>query len=145
MKNNKARLNHNKKERDQQAESEAANFITYRIRPYETMFQIAERHGLTLQQLMRFNNFTPTTPIRPGQVIRIPIIQPIRPPGPEPLPPGTRPPPNRVYVVRRGDTLRSIARRFGVSVENIMFMNNLRRPTIHVGQRLIIPMGITPL
>jgi len=59
-----------------------------------------------------------------------------------------RPPrarPHRIYVVRRGDTLRGIARRFGVSVENIIFMNNLRRPIIHVGQRLRIPIPIAPL
>ena len=55
------------------------------------------------------------------------------------------PPQNMTYVVRRGDNIWSIACRFGVSVQNIMFMNNLTFPIVFPGQRLIIPMGIVPL
>jgi murein DD-endopeptidase MepM/ murein hydrolase activator NlpD len=44
------------------------------------------------------------------------------------------------YVVRSGDTLTSIARRFGTTVEAIMVANNLTDPNlIFVGQVLLIP------
>ena len=95
-------------------------------------------------------------PIPPG--MRPPVRPPARPPARPPVvrPPVCPPapgvfcppalPPNRTYVVRRGDTLRRIARMFGVSVRNLMFVNNLRRPTIRVGQRLVIPpIPIVPL
>ncbi|MBO9371644.1 MAG: LysM peptidoglycan-binding domain-containing protein, partial [Chloroflexi bacterium] len=46
----------------------------------------------------------------------------------------------QVYVVRSGDTLYSIARRFGVTVQAIQQRNGLADPNnIKVGQQLIIP------
>lgn len=48
----------------------------------------------------------------------------------------------RVYIVQYGDTLNSIARRFGVTVEDLMRANGLRNPNfIYVGQALTIPGG----
>lgn len=44
-----------------------------------------------------------------------------------------------VYVVRRGDTLYSIARRYGTTVNALVQANGLRNPNrIYVGQRLVI-------
>lgn len=58
------------------------------------------------------------------------------PPSPSPAPPG-----GRRYVVREGDRLRAIARRFGSTVQAIVEANGLegRRPRIAPGQTLIIP------
>ena len=47
---------------------------------------------------------------------------------------------NPVYVVQPGDSLGTIARRFGVSVEEIQTLNNLTDPNaLDVGQQLAIP------
>ena len=43
------------------------------------------------------------------------------------------------YVVRRGDSLGKIANKYGVSVSGLKQANNLRRNTIHPGQRLVVP------
>ncbi len=46
----------------------------------------------------------------------------------------------RYHVVRRGETLFSIAARYGVTIRQIVAANGLRNPNrIYVGQRLIIP------
>ena len=45
------------------------------------------------------------------------------------------------YVVRRGDSLGKIANKYGVSVSALKSTNNLRRSTIHPGQRLIVPVA----
>lgn len=42
------------------------------------------------------------------------------------------------YVVRRGDTLYSIARRYGTTVERLMQANGLRSDWLRVGQRLVV-------
>ena len=51
-----------------------------------------------------------------------------------------------VYVVRRGDTLSAIGRRFSVSVATLMRVNHISNPNrIYIGQRLLIPTaGPTP-
>ena len=43
-----------------------------------------------------------------------------------------------VYVVRKGDSLSTIARMFGVSVNTIVWANDLRGTTIKEGQRRLI-------
>lgn len=47
-----------------------------------------------------------------------------------------------VYIVQQGDTLFSIARRFGVSIRDLAAANGIRwNAWVYVGQRLIIPTG----
>jgi LysM repeat protein len=47
-----------------------------------------------------------------------------------------------VHVVKRGETLFSIARHYGVSVEAISAANNIADPSrIYAGQRLVIPVA----
>lgn len=49
------------------------------------------------------------------------------------------PVPGQVYTVQRGDTLYSIAKKFGVTVQSLQTLNNISDPTkISVGTRLII-------
>jgi nucleoid-associated protein YgaU len=50
-----------------------------------------------------------------------------------------------VYVVQAGDNINRIARRFGVTPEAIIELNELRNPSrILPGQRLLIPVGSGP-
>lgn len=50
-----------------------------------------------------------------------------------------------VHVVKRGESLGSIARKYGVTVSNIKSWNRLKRETIHVGQRLNIYRSGSPM
>ena len=59
--------------------------------------------------------------------------------GETPVLPTTTPGAQTLYVVRAGDTLFSIARRFGVTVQAIMVANNLTSYNIRAGQQLYIP------
>jgi LysM repeat protein len=46
----------------------------------------------------------------------------------------------KTYVVQRGDTLLSIARRFGLTVKQLQAANNISNPDrIYPGQTLTIP------
>jgi LCP family protein required for cell wall assembly len=46
---------------------------------------------------------------------------------------------SQLHIVQQGDTLFSLARRFGVTVEAIQQANHLTGDNIYVGQQLIIP------
>ena len=50
-----------------------------------------------------------------------------------------------VHVVKKGESLASIARKYHVSVSNIKHWNHLKRETIHVGQRLTIYRSGSPM
>ena len=50
-----------------------------------------------------------------------------------------------VHVVKRGESLGSIARKYHVTVANIKKWNRLKRETIHVGQRLTIYRSGAPM
>ena len=111
--------------------------MTYTVTQSDTMSGIAQKFGVPVNQLMTYNNLTSNSFLFPGMVIIIPPVTPVPPIG-------QLPPINRIYIVRRGDTIWSIANRFGVSVQNIMFMNNFTFPIVFPGQRLIIPTRIMP-
>jgi LysM repeat protein len=64
-------------------------------------------------------------------------VPPTTPPAGQPIPPA---PANRVYIVQRGDTLSSIAVRFGVTLDSIRALNTIRSGNvILVGDVLILP------
>jgi membrane-bound lytic murein transglycosylase D len=49
------------------------------------------------------------------------------------------------HAVKRGDTLSTIARRYGITVQVIRTANNLRSNLLHSGQDLLIPISARPL
>lgn len=115
--------------------------MTYTVSQFDTIPDLAQKFGVSEEDLKAYNNLSSSSFLRPGMII---IIPPARPFPPRPVPPRPRPPMNRTYIVRRGDTIWSIARMFGVSAQNIMFANNMTFPIVVPGQRLIIPMGNRP-
>ncbi|MGI6658620.1 MAG: DUF3794 and LysM peptidoglycan-binding domain-containing protein [Dethiobacteraceae bacterium] len=80
--------------------------------------------------------------------IKQPHQPPFKPPyDPSPMPkpphdpPSPPPPPQRIYIVRSGDSVWKIAQMFGVPMEAIIAANNLQNPNlIYPGQKLIIPL-----
>lgn len=99
-------------------------YVVYVVRRGDTLFSIARRYGTTVGAIMAANGLTSST-IYTGQRLLIPT--------------SAAPPPYIIHVVRPGDTLFSIARRYGTTVGAIMAANGLRDTTIYVGQRLRIP------
>jgi LysM repeat protein len=48
------------------------------------------------------------------------------------------------YLVQKGDTLYSLAKRFGSSVEEMKEVNQLKSDTIYTGEKLIVPVMSAP-
>jgi LysM repeat protein len=109
-----------------QAETNVADPETIHIvQRGETLSSIARRYGVTVAALMAYNSLTSTT-IYVGQHLLIP---------------GGGSTPVVYHTVQRGETLFSISRRYGVTVQAIRAANGLSSNLIYVGQRLIIPTG----
>jgi LysM repeat protein len=94
----------------------------------DTLYSIANYYGITIEAIMAANGLANPNYIFVGQRLLIPV-------GGAP-PPG----PGTVYIVRWGDTLYSIALRFGTTVEALVMANGLPNAwQIYAGQELLIP------
>jgi len=108
----------------------------YKVRRGDTLSRIARRYGTSERHLMSLNNLRSRHRIRAGQVLILPDSSSDRPVQVA----REDPPADGVYRVRRGDSISSIARRFGVSESDLAAHNQLRnRHRIVVGDRLLIP------
>jgi len=96
----------------------------------ETLFAIAQKYGVPLDQLAQVNQITNPNALRVGQRLLIPT-------GGQQTPATDA---QRLHIVQPGETLTAIAARYGVSPQAIMAANALQNPNrIVSGQRLIIP------
>jgi len=98
----------------------------YIVQPGDTLGHIAEAHGLGLSVLRRLNGFSSRrTRIYSGQRLRVREAV-------------TADEAATRYRIRRGDTLSTIARRFGVTVGEIRRWNQMSSDQIVTGERLTI-------
>jgi LysM repeat protein len=134
----------------------AGNPITVAVAPGETLRQIAERHGMTLEQIMQINNITNPDLIQRGQQLTVwqteatsdPVEVPAAsvsvdaPIESQPVTEAAAPMETTTYTVQRGDHLARIAQRFGVPWSTIAGMNGISDPNqIYAGQVLTIPVA----
>lgn len=89
--------------------------VVYTVRKGNTLFGIAQFFGTTIGDILRFNNIQDPNQIYVGQTLVVPVDTAM---------------PASTYVTRPGDTLWSIAQRFGTTVDQLMTLNNLGNPNI---------------
>lgn len=100
----------------------------------ETMYSIAKTYDISVNNLAVWNNISTSDPIHEGQELRV---------APPSLP--TADTPGKVsssteviHEVKSSDTLYSVARKYGVTIKEIMDWNEKTDFNIHVGERLKI-------
>jgi LysM repeat protein len=108
------------------------------VRAGETLYSIARRYGSSVSAFVQANGLRNANVIYVGQRLRIPGSSG----GGSTRGGGSPPSGGTVHVVQRGQTLASIALRYGTTTAAIATANGLRNPNlIYVGQRLRIPAG----
>ena len=126
--------------------------VIYTVQPGDYLAKIARQFNTTVSAILSVNNIANPNLIFPGQQLVIPTGGTTPPPAtsmPATVPPPatsvpSTPPPGgqTTYVVQPGDTLNSIARRFGTTTSAIAQANGIVNPNlIFVGQVLVIPTG----
>jgi len=113
----------------------ASTFLTptikHKVRHGETLSGIASRYGASVSEITSANSIRNRNRIRIGQVLTIP--------GGDFRGPADRP---GIHVVRKNETLSSIAGRYGVRVRDIERWNSLSsRDLIYPGQKLVLEAG----
>jgi len=101
----------------------------YTIRAGDTLYSIANRFNTTVDELRRLNNLTSNT-LTVGDELFIPNGETSE---------NNDTTTQENYIVKSGDSLYSIAREFGTTVDEIRNLNNLTSNLLSVGQILRIP------
>jgi murein DD-endopeptidase MepM/ murein hydrolase activator NlpD len=108
-----------------QPDAPAAKATQHRVAAGDRLGAVAQAYGVSLAALAEANDLAPPYVIHVGQILR--------------LPSGGEAAPVR-YVVRQGDTLSDIARRFDVATADVAATNGIASPyQLSVGQSLAIP------
>jgi membrane-bound lytic murein transglycosylase D len=132
----------------------APRSATHLVRRGETLALIAGRYRVTVEEMVAANGLVSADRIFPGQRLKIPATgapaQPAAAMSEAQASPeieaavatadlGASAAAAREHVVRKGDSLTGIAKRYSVSVEAIRSHNELASSVIHPGQVLQIP------
>jgi len=108
-----------------QEETETIETEVYTVKKGDTLYGIAQKFNLSVDELKKLNGLTNNT-LSIGQKLKISSFEKDT---------------DTTYTVLKGDTLYGIANKFGVSVNNLKDINNLVSNTLSIGQVLKIPSG----
>lgn len=100
----------------------AVTFQTYTVQNGDTISGITRRFGLTnLSTLIGMNNISNAAGLRVGQKLVIPSIDGLN------------------YTVKEGDTLISLSVAHGISIEDLLDVNDLSSQSLIAGKEIFIP------
>ena len=97
---------------------------TYTVKKGDSLYSIARANNTTVDKLKDINNLTSNN-LSIGQILK--------------LPSGDTNKVNVVYTVKKGDSLYSIAREYGTTVDALKKLNNITSNTLSIGQKLLLP------
>lgn len=109
----------------------------YIVQKGDTIQKIAKKFGVSEEEIIKANNITDPKKLRDGQKLIIPAKHSSQTAEKK----TTRGQKEEVYEVKSGDTLEKIAKKYGISVKDIMDYNDMRDEKIFAGDQLKIPLS----
>ena len=108
---------------DDNATSTPTTYKDYVVKKGDSLYSIANKNNITVDELKKINNLT-SNMLSIGQVLKLPTQDK----GEE----------MAMYTVQKGDSLYSIAKKFGITVDEIKSLNNLTSNNLAIGEQLMI-------
>ena len=96
----------------------------YQVKSGDTIYSIANKYNLSVNELKSLNNLFNDN-LSVGQLLKVPSGLSLV----------------NSYVVEKGDTLYSIAKKFDISVNKLKEFNGLSTNLLNIGQKILIPIG----
>lgn len=106
---------------EKKTEADGAMYI---VKKGDTLYSLSKKFDTSVKILQEGNSLQGDK-IQYGQKLYIPVTDPENEAG--------------MYKVKKGDTLYSIAKKYGVTVKDLLKENRLLKETIYVGQELVVP------
>lgn len=109
---------------------------SHEVQKGETLYSISRKYGISVGELCSENNISTSAVIKTGQKLKIPTQNSSETKNTQKIEK------TDTYIVKKGDTLYGIAKRFGISVETLTILNKMSGSnTIKVGQVLTVPLA----
>ena len=102
---------------------------TYKVMKGDTLYGIAKKLDTTVDELKKINNLTSNS-LSIGQLLKIPT---------KTIDLGD----TEIYQVKKGDTLYSIANKYGIGLNELKTINNLVNDNLAIGQLINVPSGLS--
>lgn len=102
---------------------------TYIVQSGDTLYGIAKRFDTSVQSLRELNNLTSDI-LKIGQILKVNQDN------------DSRPMECITYIVKKGDSLYSIARKYNTTVDEIKRYNNLTSNLLNIGDKIVIPCNV---
>lgn len=121
--------------------ADAKEIQPYRVRRGDTFSNIARKYRTTVAYLRDINDFTRKKKLRAGQRIFVPDRTPLQVKRPKLVASSkSRNSGKKYHIVKRGDNLSSIAKRYRSSVADLKKLNKIQpRSTLKVGTKILLP------
>ena len=101
---------------------------TYTVKSGDSLYQIAKKYNTTVDEIKKLNNLTSNS-LSIGQILKIPEKEEIIPE-------------TNIYIVKSGDSLYQIAKKYNTTVDELKKINNLTSNILSIGQKITIPTKI---
>ncbi|NIA15538.1 MAG: LysM peptidoglycan-binding domain-containing protein [Nitrospiraceae bacterium] len=116
---------------------------TYKVKRGDTLSEIARKYHVSLKELMRVNRIRSARHLRTGKRLVIPGYAPTPRTSTSSSSRGSGARlsdlrDGRVYLVKKGDTLGSIAKRNDLALKDLMALNGKTNSNINVGEKLYV-------
>lgn len=105
------------------------NNDTYIVKSGDSLYSIAQKYNTTINELMRLNNLSSSV-LSVGQQLKVPLSSGSNESNQS----------YEIYTVKSGDTLWNIAKKYNISLSELLSFNNLSSNTmLRIGQQIKIP------
>ena len=108
----------------QDNETNEIEYDNYTVQRGDSLWSIAQKYNITVNELINLNELENTI-LQIGQNLKVPKINIVEPE-------------YEIYIVKKGDTLWSISKENGLTVNEIKELNNLTSNLLSVGQEIKI-------
>lgn len=121
-------------------EGERSAVAVHKVKAGETVATVAKKYGVTSETIRSANRLSTRARVKSGATLFVPVSRTLPASvfrAPEPI--VTAAATTRTHIVRRGETLSGIAKRYGVSVASLRSTNRLStKGTVRTGQKLLV-------
>jgi membrane-bound lytic murein transglycosylase D len=121
--------------------------VQHKVRKGDTLDTLAKKYESDAKTIMLANNMRRPEPLAVGKTVRVPLVEDSadeRPAAPQAAKAPAHKPETIEHVVRPGDSLWNIAKRYGTTTQEIERLNRVTASNITLGQVLKIVLGAPP-